>query len=299
MPKITVMSRKQGSSGKGRPSGRGQYNGSNKPSSRGGNASNSNSYARGNAPIRNVNPPAIKKTSNPDDIRLNKYIANSGICSRREADVHIATGLVTVNGKVVTEMGYKVKLDDEVRYDGAKISPEKKAYVLLNKPKGFATTTSEGKGRTVMDLVANATTSRIKPVGRLGRNSMGLLFFTNDEAIAEKFTNSKNGIARLFHIELDKNLKLEDLKTIEKGFKIEGKYIAVEEISYIEGASKNQIGLKIKNIGNTLIREIFDYFKYEIVSIDCVAIGHLTKKDIPRGHWKHLTEQELNILKML
>lgn len=298
MQKNKVMSRKQGSSGKGKPSGRGELNNTSKPTSRGGKFSKEKSFARGNAPIRNVNPPA-KKTTNPDEIRLNKYVANSGMCSRREADVHIATGLVTVNGKVITEMGYKVKLDDEVRYDGARINPEKKAYVLLNKPKGFATTTSEGKGRTVMDLVANATTSRIKPIGRLGRNSKGLLLFTNDDVIAEKFTNSKNGVARLFQIELDKNLKLEDLKAIQAGFKIEGKLIAVEEISYIDGESKNQIGLKIKNIGNTLIRTIFDHFKYEIVSLDCVAIGHLTKKDIPRGHWKHLTEQELNTLKML
>tara|TARA_R110002049_G_scaffold30345_1_gene103941 strand:- start:4456 stop:5298 length:843 start_codon:yes stop_codon:yes gene_type:complete len=280
------MNRHQGSKGKGKPSGRGDGN------------KRFTSYARGNAPIKKSNP-APKKPSNPDEIRLNKYVANAGICSRREADVHIATGLVSVNGKIITEMGYKVKMGDEVRYDGARINPEKKAYVLLNKPKGFATTTSEGKGRTVMDLVANATNSRIKPIGRLGRNSKGLLLFTNDDIIVDKFTNSKNGVARLFHIELDKNLKLEDLKKIQNGFKIDGKLIAVEEISYIDGASKKEIGLKIKNTGNTIIRTIFDYVKYEIVSLDCVAIGHLTKKDIPRGSWKHLTEQELNTLKML
>ncbi len=280
------MKRQQGSKGKGKPSGRGSGN------------ARSTSYARGNAPIKKNNP-SQKKSSNPDEIRLNKYVANSGMCSRREADVHIATGLVSVNGKVITEMGYKVKIGDEVRYDGARINPEKKAYVLLNKPKGFATTTSEGKGRTVMDLVANATSSRIKPIGRLGRNSKGLLLFTNDDAIAAKFTNSKNGVARLFHIELDKNLKLEDLKKIQEGFKIDGKLITVEEISYIDGASKKEIGLKIKNTGNTIIRSIFEYVKYEIISLDCVAIGHLTKKDIPRGSWKHLTEQELNTLKML
>ncbi|WP_303318256.1 pseudouridine synthase [Flavivirga abyssicola] len=257
------------------------------------------SYVKGNAPFRKSDGQQNKKPSNPDEIRLNKYVANSGICSRREADVHIATGLVSVNGKVVTEMGYKVKIGDEVRYDGARINPEKKAYVLLNKPKGFATTTSEGKGRTVMDLVANATTSRIKPIGRLGRNSKGLLLFTNDDIIVDKFTNSKNGVARLFHIELNKNLKLEDLKKVQAGFKVEGKLITVEEISYIDGASKKEIGLKIKNTGNTIIRTIFDYLKYEIESLDCVAIGHLTKKDIPRGSWKHLTEQELNTLKML
>jgi 23S rRNA pseudouridine2605 synthase len=290
------MSRHQGSKGKGTTSGRGSDN------------SRSKSFARGNSPIKknaqssktsDAKKASTVKKSNPDEIRLNKYIANSGVCSRREADTHIATGLVTVNGKVITEMGYKVKPGDEVRYDGARVNPEKKAYVLLNKPKGFATTTSEGKGRTVMDLVANATTSRIKPIGRLGRNSKGLLLFTNDEVIMEKFTNSKKGVPRLFHLELDKNLKLEDLKKIQAGIKIEGKLIAVEEVSYIDGASKNEIGLKIKNTGNTIIRSIFDYLKYEVVGLDCVAIGHLTKKDIPRGHWKHLTEQELNTLKML
>ena len=250
-----------------------------------------------NTPIRKKATP--KKSSNPDEIRLNKYISNSGICSRRDADMHIAIGSVTVNGKVVTEMGFKVKLEDEVRFDGSRINPEPKAYVLLNKPKGFATTTSEGKGRTVMDLVANATSSRIKPIGRLGRNSMGLLLFTNDDVIAEKFTNSKNGVARLFHLELDKNLKFEDFKKIQDGFKIEGKLVSVEEISYIEGSPKREIGLKIKNTGNTIIRTIFEHLNYDIIRLDCVMIADLTKKDIPRGHWKNLTIQEVNNLKML
>lgn len=252
-------------------------------------------FSKKNTPSKKSSP----KPSNPDEIRLNKYIANSGMCSRREADENIAIGLVTVNGKVVTEMGYKVKRDDEVRFDGQRISPEKKTYVLLNKPKGFATTTSETKGRTVMDLVANATSANIKPIGRLGRNSTGLLLFTNDDTIVKKFTNSKNGVARLFHIELDKNLKFEDLKKIKEGFKVQGKDITVEEVSYIEGASKKEVGLKIKNTGNTIIRTIFDHFNYDIVKIDCVAIAHLTKKDVPRGHWKHLTIQEINTLKML
>ncbi|MDW5287972.1 pseudouridine synthase [Formosa sp. PL04] len=285
------MNKQQGGSKKGKASGRGSDN------------SRNTSYARGNAPIKKQDvtskPKQVVKNSNPDEIRLNKYIANSGICSRRDADMHIATGLVSVNGKVVTEMGYKVKLADEVRFDGSRVNPEKKAYVLLNKPKGFATTTSEGKGRTVMDLVANATSSKIKPIGRLGRNSLGLILFTNDEDIVNKFTNSKNGVPRLFHIELDKNLKHEDFKKIQEGFKIEGKLVAVEEISYIDKGSKKEIGLKVKNTGSTIIRSIFDYLKYEIEKIDCVSIGQLTKKDIPRGHWKHLTEQEIVNLKML
>ncbi|OBX23026.1 MULTISPECIES: pseudouridine synthase [Bizionia] len=291
------MSRQQGSSGKGKSAGRGQQDGKDKVSGRGSNNEKSKSFARGNAPIKPKATP--NKNNDSGEIRLNKYIANSGICSRREADEHIAIGLVTVNGKPVIEMGYKVKLEDDVRYDGRRINPEKKAYVLLNKPKGFATTTSEGKGRTVMDLVANATDSRIKPIGRLGRNSTGLLLFTNDEDIVKKFTNSKHGVPRLFQVELDKNLKFEDLKSIQEGIKIEGKLTPVEEISYIEGQSKNLIGLKIKNTGNTIIRTIFEHLNYDIIKIDCVAIAHLTKKDIPRGHWKHLTIQEINTLRML
>ena len=279
------MSRHQDSKGKGKTSGRGNAN------------SKTKSFARGNAPVKKKSQPV--KASNPDEIRLNKYIANSGMCSRREADENISIGLVSVNGKVITEMGYKVKRTDEVRYDGQRITPEPNVYVLLNKPKGFATTTAEGKGRTVMDLVANATNANIKPIGRLGRNSLGLLLFTNDDKVVQKFTNSKNGVARLFQVELDKNLKYEDLKKIQEGFKVEGKLVTVEDISYIQGESKNQVGIKIKNTGNTILRTIFDNLGYDIVKIDCVAIGHLTKKDIPRGHWKHLTEQEVNTLKML
>ena len=274
------MSKQQGSKRRGKPFGK----------------ENKKRFSKGNAPGKKKAP---KAKSNPDEIRLNKYIANSGMCSRREADDHIAIGLVTVNGKVITEMGYKVKLNDEVRYDGRRITPEKKAYVLLNKPKGFATTTSKTKGRTVMDLVSNATNSRIKPIGRLGRNSMGLLLFTNDAAVVKKFTQSKTGVPRLFHIELDKNLKYEDFKAIRDGFKIKGTEITVEEISYIEGASKREVGLRIKNIGNTIIRTIFEHFNYNIIKIDCVMIGQLTKKDLPRGHWKLLSEQEINNLMML
>ena len=151
---------------------------------------------------------------NPDGIRLNKYIANSGVCSRREADTFIATGLVSVNGKIVNQMGYKVQLEDDVRFDGRRINPEPETYILLNKPKGVATTTSEQKGLTVMDLISNATSARVKPVGRLGRNATGLLLFTNDDSLVDKL-HSK-GMERLFHIELDKNLKHEDLEKISE-----------------------------------------------------------------------------------
>ena len=241
--------------------------------------------------------PANKKHEVVNGIRLNKYISNSGICSRREADTYIATGLVTVNGKIINEMGYKVKLEDDVRFDGRRLNPEPMAYVLLNKPKGFATTTSDSKGNTVMDLVANASSGRITPIGRLGRNATGLLFFTNDDKLKEKL--SKKGMERLFHVELDKNLKAADLKEISEGIQIGGKKIQIEEISYVDNKPKKEVGLKIKHMGNSVIREIFDHLGYNILRLDCVTLAHLTKKDLPRGRWKTLTKEELELFSML
>ncbi|HLW31718.1 MAG TPA: S4 domain-containing protein [Aequorivita sp.] len=239
----------------------------------------------------------VKKSDPADGIRLNKYIANSGVCSRREADTFIATGLVTVNGKIINEMGYKVQLSDDVRFDGRRLNPEPNTYVLLNKPKGFSTTESNLKGMTVMDLVANATTAKIRPFGRLGRNATGLLLFTNDDEFVQKF-NIK-GIPRLFHIELDKNLKSEHLKKIKDGLTIEGKEITVEEISYVDNSPKSEVGMKIKHTGNSVIRTIFEHLGYDVVRVDCVTLGPLTKKDLPRGRYRHLTEKELNMFSML
>lgn len=250
--------------------------------------------SRKQAPAKKVQ----SKPSNPSDgIRLNKYIANSGICSRREADMYIQVGSVEVNGKIINEMGHKVKLTDEVKFDGRRINPEPKAYVVLNKPKGFATTTSDNKGNTVMDLVANATGSQLSPIGRLGRNATGLLLFTNDDTFMQKFT--RKGVSRLFHVELDKNLKSEDLQKIREGLKIDKKTIEVEDVSYVQNAPKKEIGLKIKHIGNSVIRNIFDHLGYDVVKVDCVTIGPLTKKDLPRGRWRHVTEQEMNTFSML
>lgn len=240
-----------------------------------------------------------EKKDNTGGLRLNKYIANSGICSRREADLYISTGQVTVNGQVVNAMGSKVNLDDDVRFDGRRINPEAKAYVLLNKPKGFDVTTSNKKGMTVMDLVANATKSRIEPIGRLGRNATGLLLFTNDDQVVQKMTNTKTGLPRLFHVELDKNLKGEDLEKIRKGLTIEGKKIFVEDVSYVDNAPKKEVGLKIKNIGNGIIRNIFEHLDYQVVRVDCVTLATLTKKDLPRGKYRHLNQQEINNLMML
>lgn len=288
-----------------------------KASGRGSNNSRGKSSARGNAPLKTENKfsgskkkAPIKKEATPkpaqnqnitkrktEGIRLNKYISNSGICSRREADTYIATGLVTVNGKIINEMGHKVNLEDDVRFDGRRINPEPMVYVLLNKPKGFATTTSDSKGATVMDLVANATSARITPIGRLGRNATGLLFFTNDDKLKEKL--SKKGMQRLFHVELDKNIKAADLQAIKEGLKIDGKTIEVEEISYVDNSPKKEVGLKIKNMGNSIIRDIFDHLGYNIVRLDCVTMAHLTKKDLPRGRWKMLSKQEIELFSML
>ena len=288
-----------------------------KTSGRGKNTSKGKSSARGNAPMKGgkskkpsnthlapARPVIEKKQDTPkkkgdgrEGIRLNKYISNSGVCSRREADTFIATGLVTVNGKVINEMGYKVKLEDDVRFDGRRINPEPDTYILLNKPKSVASTTSESKGLTVMDLISNATTASVKPVGRLGRNATGLILFTNDDKLVSKLHNK--GMERLFHIELDKNLKAADLDKIKEGLLIGGEKVFVEEVSYVDNAPKKEIGLKIKNMGNSVIRTIFDHLNYNVIKVDCVTIAHLTKKDLPRGRWKILTKREVELFSML
>ncbi|MFD1293458.1 pseudouridine synthase [Lutibacter holmesii] len=248
--------------------------------------------------------PAAKpqKASNPevDGIRLNKYISNSGICSRREADVYIAAGSAAVNGKTITEMGYKVKVTDEVRFDGSLISPEKKRYILLNKPKNFITTMDDDRGRkTVMELVASASKERIYPVGRLDRNTTGLLLFTNDGEMAKKLTHPKHNVQKLYHASLDKKLSMSDLNKIAEGFMLDDKRVLVDEISYIVNQSKTEIGVKIHSGRNRIVRRIFEHFNYSVVKLDRVVFAGLTKKDLPRGHWRHLSEMEVNNLKML
>jgi len=241
-------------------------------------------------------------SSNPeiDGIRLNKYIANAGICSRREADVFIAAGNATVNGKIVTEMGYKVKLTDEVRFDGSLISPEKKRYVLLNKPKNFITTMEDDRGRkTVMELIGNASKERIYPVGRLDRNTTGLLLFTNDGELAKKLTHPKHNIQKIYHASLDKKLSNTDLNKIAEGFILDERKVIVDEISYIVNQPKSEVGVKIHSGRNRIVRRIFEHFNYKVVKLDRVIFAGLTKKDLPRGHWRHLTEMEVVNLKMM
>ncbi|WP_027394914.1 pseudouridine synthase [Aquimarina latercula] len=277
---------------------RGDNSNRGKGSGRQGGKPNRKSYSKGKALIKgNNNSP--KKISDPDQIRLNKFVANSGVCSRRDADLYIQTGSVWVNGKPVTEMGYKVKLTDEVKFDGRLITPERKEYVLLNKPKGFVTSTSPEKTRTVMDLVANASKARLKPVGRLERNTTGLLLFTNDVDLEKKLTHHKTGVRKIFHVELDRNLKFEDFQKIEKGVRLEEGFISVDEISYIEGAAKNEIGIQLMSSKNGIVTKLFEHLNYGVVKLDRVIFAGLTKKDLPRGHWRILTEQEVINMKMM
>ena len=242
----------------------------------------------------------ISKQVEKDTIRLNKYIANSGICSRREADELITQGLVEVNGKVVTEMGYQVQKTDRVVFDGQSITPEKPVYVLLNKPKGYISTTKDEKARkTVMDLVANASPYRLFPVGRLDRQTTGLILLTNDGHLTKKLTHPSFGVKKIYHVTLDRKLSVEDLRTIADGVRLEEGVAEVDSISYIEGKPKNEVGIEIHNGWNRVVRRMFKKMGYEVEALDRVIFAGLTKKNIKRGHWRILTEMEVNNLKML
>ncbi|MBT8282664.1 MAG: rRNA pseudouridine synthase [Muriicola sp.] len=277
---------------------RSDYKNEGKSSGRGAGNFRKKSYARGNAPIKKKRENA--PTSDPNLIRLNKYVANAGVCSRREADTYIAAGNVTVNGKTITEMGFKVKRTDEVRFDGRLLNPEKKEYVLLNKPKNFITTTRDEKGRrTVMELISNATKARLVPVGRLDRNTTGLLLFTNDGDLAKKLTHPRYGIRKIYHVELNKNLKADDFRKIEEGLMLEDGLIKVDDVSYLNNAPKREVGIEIHSGKNRIVRRIFEHLGYTVVKLDRVIFAGLTKKDLPRGHWRHLTQQEVINLGML
>ncbi|TYQ00444.1 ribosomal large subunit pseudouridine synthase B [Tenacibaculum adriaticum] len=246
--------------------------------------------------------PTSNSTQKKDDnvgVRLNKYIANSGICSRREADTYIEHGSVTINGKLVTEMGYKVQPSDEVRFDGSLISIEKKRYILLNKPKNYITTMEDDRGRkTVMELIANSTKERIYPVGRLDRNTTGLLLFTNDGELAKKLTHPKHNVRKLYHASLDKKLTISDLDKLRGEVIIEGRKVFIDAVSYVEGEKKTEVGIEIHSGRNRIVRKIFEHLGYAVTKLDRVVFAGLTKKNLPRGRWRELTELELNNLKM-
>jgi 23S rRNA pseudouridine2605 synthase len=241
--------------------------------------------------------------SSKDDgsIRLNKYISNAGICSRREADELIASGVVQVNGKTITEMGFKVKPSDIIKYGGQTLKKERMVYLILNKPKDYITTVDDPqKRKTVLELVQDACRERIYPVGRLDRSTTGLLMFTNDGELTKKLTHPKYGVRKIYHVELDKPLKKQDFEQISEGLELEDGQIKVDEINYVgDGKDKSQIGIELHSGKNRIVRRIFEHLGYNVRKLDRVMFGPLTKKDLPRGRWRFLTPAEVGILNMI
>ena len=277
---------------------RSESNDKDKKSGREGGSFRKKSYARGNAPVKRRTQ--AQKPSDPNVMRLNRYLSNSGVCSRRDADIYIAAGNVTVNGKPITEMGYKVKLTDTVKFDGRLLNPIKKEYVLLNKPKDFITTGRDEQGkRTAMGLISNASKTELKPVGKLDKATTGLILFTNDGELTKRLNSPKNGLRKIYHIELSKPLRSADLKKIQEGLPVDEKVVKVQEASFVENAPKNQIGIEIYSSRNNIVKRIFEELDYEIVKLDRVVYAGLTKKDLPRGHWRYLTDQEVINLGMI
>ena len=252
---------------------------------------------------RKLKPAGIKnipKKSNPNgEMRLNRFIANAGICSRREADTYISAGMVSVNGHIVTELGVKVLPTDEVRFDGTKLNAEKKVYLLLNKPKDFVTTTDDPHAdKIVMDLIKDACSERIYPVGRLDRNTTGLLLFTNDGDLSKRLTHPSHTMKKVYQVSLDKPVTMEHLQQIADGIELEDGPIAADAVSYISHEEKDEIGIEIHSGRNRIVRRIFEHFGYRVKKLDRVMYAGLTKKNLPRGKYRFLSEKEIQFLKM-
>lgn len=261
-------------------------------------ASGSKKNSRGKASSHKGQP---KKQAESGSIRLNKYIANAGICSRREADTLIETGAISVNGKKVTELGAKVQPGDKVSYEGQTLSNERKVYLLLNKPKDFITTTDDPQQRkTVLSLVKGACRERIYPVGRLDRMTTGLLLFTNDGEMAKRLTHPKHKVRKLYHVVLDKNFTKKDMIKVIEGVELEDGLVDVDKISYVDAvANKNEVGLELHSGKNRVIRRLFESLGYKVIKLDRVTFAGLTKKNLERGKWRFLTPKEINFLKMI
>ena len=234
-----------------------------------------------------------------EPIRLNKYLANAGVCSRREADDFIQAGVVSVNGQVVTELGTKVLRGDEVKFHDQPVTLEKKVYVLLNKPKDYVTTSDDPQQRkTVMDLVKDACPERIYPVGRLDRNTTGVLLLTNDGEMASKLTHPKFLKKKVYHVYLDKNVTMHDMQQIASGIELEDGEIHADAIEYADDHDKSQVGIEIHSGKNRIVRRIFESLGYRVTKLDRVQFAGLTKKNLRRGDWRFLTEQEVDMLRM-
>ncbi len=249
--------------------------------------------------VRRKSTPRINKKED-SAIRLNKYIANAGVCSRREADVLIANGAIKVNGKIVTELGTKVMPGDVVVYGTAKLVNEKKIYVLLNKPKDYITTTDDPRERkTVMHLLGNSFKERLYPVGRLDRNTTGLLLFTNDGELTKKLSHPSHGVKKLYHVKLLKGITQTEMQRIADGITLGKDKIVPDTISYANPENKSEIGIEIHSGQNRVIRRIFEQLGHKVIKLDRVMYAGLTKKDLPRGKWRKLTEKEVMYLQMI
>ena len=239
------------------------------------------------------------KTLSAEGMRLNRFIANAGVCSRREADTFIGAGAVTINGKIITELGTRVLPGDEVRFDGRKIEAERKVYILLNKPKDYVTTTDDPHAdKIVMDLIKDACEERVYPVGRLDRNTTGLLLFTNDGDLSKKLTHPKHNKKKVYQVTLDKPVERGHMDMIAAGIELEDGPIAADAISYITD-DKTEVGIEIHSGKNRIVRRIFEHFGYRVKKLDRVLFAGLTKKNLPRGKWRVLTEKEVKFLKMM
>jgi len=253
--------------------------------------------------FNSVKRPSPQRTSQakrePGSMRLNRYIANAGLCSRREADTFIATGCVTINGKIVSEMGHQVLPGELVSFNGKVISAEKKVYVLLNKPKGYVTTLEDPHAdKTVMELIANACTERIYPVGRLDKSTTGLLLFTNDGDMTKRLTHPKYNRKKIYHVFLDRAVSKNHLQEIVDGVNLEDGFVVADSVSYVSEDNKKEVGIEIHSGKNKIVRRIFEHLGYKVDKLDRVYFCGLTKKDLPRGRWRYLTEEEVSLLKM-
>ena len=231
-------------------------------------------------------------------IRLNKYIASTGLCSRRQADEYIVNGLITVNGKVVTVLGTKIQSGDTVKYGGKKLVEQRKIYIILNKPKDCVTTVKDPHAkRTVFHLLGSEFKERIYPVGRLDRNTTGVLLLTNDGELAKKLTHPSYNKLKIYHIHLNKPLKSQDLNKIANGLTLEDGFIKVDSIDYVNNTDQKQVGIEIHSGRNRIIRRIFEHLDYRITTLDRVYFAGLTKKGLPRGKWRYLSDKEVSVLK--
>ena len=241
---------------------------------------------------------AGKSQKAPEKIRLNRYIANSGVCSRREADELIRRGHISVNGEQVTDLGTKVSHSDDVRYKGKRLSAEKKVYILLNKPKGYVTTVEDPHAEhTVLDLIGNACTERIYPVGRLDKDTTGVLLLTNDGDLTGKLTHPRFNRRKIYHVFLDRPVAKEDLFRLTEGVDLEGEKITADAVSYADPDDRSQIGIEIHSGQNRVIRRLFESMNYKVKKLDRVYFAGLTKKNVQRGKWRFLNEKEISMLK--